>query len=50
MPIEWGELTSIKPGDFTLQNGAKRLADKGDLFKGLLETEQNLDSILEKIK
>lgn len=50
MPVDWSELASISPGDFTLLNSAKLLAEKGDRFKGLLETDQNLDTILEKIK
>ena len=50
MPIDWSDLTSIKPGDFTLLNSARLLAETGDRFKGLFEVDQNLDSILEKIK
>ena len=50
MPIDWSDLRSIKPGDFTLLNSAKLLAKNGDRFKGLFEVDQNLDSILDKIK
>lgn len=50
MPIDWSQLKDIKPGDFTLLNSAKLLAETGDRFKGLFELEQNLNSILEKIK
>ena len=50
MPIDWDELANIKPGDFTLLNAAKRLAESGDRFKGLFEVDQNLDSILDKIR
>ena len=48
-PVEWSELTNIKPGDFTLLNAAGLLAEKGDHFKGLLAAEQNLDAVLERI-
>lgn len=50
MPIDWSDLTRIKPSDFTLLNAAKLLAETGDRFKGLFETDLNLDSILEKIE
>lgn len=50
MPVDWEELKHIKPGDFTLRNAPERLAETGDRFKGLLETDQSLDSILESIK
>jgi bifunctional non-homologous end joining protein LigD len=50
MPIDWSDLTGLKPGDFTLLNSAKLLDEIGDRFKGLFELEQNLDSIVEKIK
>ncbi|MDP4094036.1 MAG: non-homologous end-joining DNA ligase [Bacillota bacterium] len=49
MPIDWDQLPQIKPEDFTLLNAGKLLVEHGDRFKGLLETEQNLDSILERI-
>lgn len=50
MPIRWKELSGVKPEDFTLLNAAKRLEETGDRFKGLLEVDQSLDSLLEKIK
>lgn len=50
MPVDWEELPGINPEDFTLLNALKLLDKSGDRFKGLLETEQNLDSILERIK
>ena len=50
MPIDWNELTGIKPEDFTLLNAAERLAKNGDHFKDLFAMHQNLDSVLEKIK
>ena len=50
MPIDWNELSGIKPENFTLLNAAKRLEITGDLFKGLLDMEQTLDSVLNGIK
>ena len=49
MPVEWNELSSVKPQDFTLHNAAVRIAEKGDLFKNVLDTHQNLDAILAQI-
>lgn len=50
MPVDWSDLTGIKPGDFTLLNATSLLAGSGDRFRGLFEVDQSLDSILEMIK
>jgi bifunctional non-homologous end joining protein LigD len=50
MPIGWDDLKSVKPEDFTLLNAAKLLAGTGDRFRGMFETDQSLDLILERIK
>ncbi len=42
-PLEWDELTpDLKPENFTLNNIRKRLDDKGDLWSGLLQANQQL--------
>lgn len=50
MPVTWQEVKSIKPGDFTLLNAVQRLEATGDLFNGMQDAEQDLDSILERIE
>lgn len=49
MPIDWDDLTGIKPGDFTLLNAGKLLEEHGDRFAGMLGMEQDLDFILDRI-
>lgn len=47
-PLEWDELTSdIAPEQFHMFNILERLKDKGDLFKGTLEVNQDLSKALE---
>jgi bifunctional non-homologous end joining protein LigD len=43
-PIEWDELDdpALRPDGFTMQTMADRLADKGDLFRDVLEHPQKL--------
>lgn len=42
IPVLWEELTTIKPGTYTLKNTLSRLREKGDLFEPLLKLEQEL--------
>jgi len=42
-PLEWSELASVgSPAEFNIFNIFDRLEEKGDLFKGVLETPQEL--------
>ena len=43
-PIEWDELDDpdLRPDAFTIRTMPQRLAEKGDLFAGLLTSAQHL--------
>jgi len=42
-PLEWSELSSIEsPAEYNIFNMSGRLKEKGDIFKGVLETPQEL--------
>jgi bifunctional non-homologous end joining protein LigD len=43
-PIEWDELDDpqLRPGRFTIRNIVDRVADKGDLFRDVLDQSQSL--------
>jgi bifunctional non-homologous end joining protein LigD len=47
MPIEWDELEdpALRPDGFTVRDVARRLAERGDPFRGLLATEQELPAL-----
>jgi bifunctional non-homologous end joining protein LigD len=49
-PLEWHEVAGgkITPQDFTIKNMAKRLANKGDLFKPVLHGKQSLSDAMER--
>ncbi|HET8964013.1 MAG TPA: non-homologous end-joining DNA ligase, partial [Chitinophagales bacterium] len=50
MPLEWKEVNhKLNPLDFTLQNAAKRIAKKGDIFKPVLTQSNNLEKALQKL-
>lgn len=43
MPLDWDELTGdLHPSQFTIATGPPRLADRGDLFRPVLEDRQDL--------
>jgi bifunctional non-homologous end joining protein LigD len=46
-PIDWGELTSCHPGDFTLSTMPERFAKIGDRHSGIDDHAGSLESLLE---
>jgi bifunctional non-homologous end joining protein LigD len=46
-PIDWGELTSCHPGDFTLSTMPERFAHIGDRHSGIDDHAGSLESLLE---
>jgi bifunctional non-homologous end joining protein LigD len=43
MPLNWDELrTDLSPNHFTLRNAGNRIRETGDLFRPVLEMEQDL--------
>lgn len=50
-PLEWDELKKdFEPRDFNIQNIEKRIRDKGEIFRGVLEEKNNLEEILKKVE
>jgi bifunctional non-homologous end joining protein LigD len=49
MPIEWKELSSIVPTDFSLLN-VPSAPKKADPWKAILEEKQDINKILESIE
>jgi bifunctional non-homologous end joining protein LigD len=49
-PLDWKEVEAkkITPQDFTIKNLGERLAEKGDLFKSVLNNKQDLKDAIEK--
>jgi bifunctional non-homologous end joining protein LigD len=49
-PLEWAEVKrGIEPSQFRIGNAPARFAQKGDLFRGVLDSPQHLDQALEKL-
>jgi bifunctional non-homologous end joining protein LigD len=50
-PLEWSEVErkKITPQSFTIKNIGARLAQKGDLFKPVLKSKQNLHDAIGKV-
>ncbi|MBV8208830.1 MAG: DNA ligase D [Burkholderiaceae bacterium] len=46
MPLTWDELAGAHPLDFRLDNAARRLAERGDAWHGVLARKQSLESVL----
>jgi bifunctional non-homologous end joining protein LigD len=47
MPIDWDELDDpdLRPDRWTIRNTLERLAERGDLFRAVLVTPQELPSV-----
>ncbi len=45
-PIEWSELRSIYPHDFTMRSVPERLKEKGDLWADILNHKNDLEKLL----
>lgn len=49
-PLEWSEVRhGLHPSQFNITNARARFAEKGDLFAGVLENPQRIESPLEKL-
>lgn len=49
-PLEWTEVhRGLHPSQFDIRNAVERFAAKGDLFRGVLDDPQTLDSPIEKL-
>lgn len=49
-PLDWKELKAgLQPSDFTIFNMKKRVAKKGDLFKGALGAGINMQQLLKRL-
>jgi bifunctional non-homologous end joining protein LigD len=46
-PIDWQELEHVYPTDFNMRTVPKRLAEKGDLWSGILKAKSNLTTIFD---
>jgi bifunctional non-homologous end joining protein LigD len=50
-PLDWSEVApGLDPTQFHIRNSRQRFAEKGDLFRGVLENPQNLYDALEKLE
>jgi bifunctional non-homologous end joining protein LigD len=47
MPLEWDEVPTVDPAEFTLVTAPKRFAERGDASAGIDETAGSLDKLLE---
>ena len=49
-PLEWAEVKqSLHPNQFHIRNARERFRQKGDLFAGVLQKPQRIESALEKL-
>lgn len=46
MPVTWGELSTVRPGDFTVRTVPAVLADRGDAWAGMGAARGRLDGAL----
>jgi len=50
-PLEWSEVRrGLHPSQFTIENAPARFAAKGDLFGGVLNRPQRMESALERLE
>jgi bifunctional non-homologous end joining protein LigD len=50
-PLEWDEVApGLDPKQFNITNAGERFAEKGDLFRGVIEAPQNLYDALGKLE
>jgi bifunctional non-homologous end joining protein LigD len=49
-PLDWTEVTpGLHPSQFQIGNAPERFAKKGDLFRGVLDSPQDLEQALERL-
>ena len=46
MPLEWKTLETAQPEDFTLRNAAAIVEAKGDIWRDMLDRQQDLATVL----
>ena len=50
-PLDWAEVRhGLHPSQFNITNARERFAEKGDLFAGVLERQQQLEGPLKKLE
>ncbi|WP_221393844.1 non-homologous end-joining DNA ligase [Dyadobacter sp. NIV53] len=50
-PLDWSEVKhGLSPKDFTIKNMIKRVEERGDLFKGVLDKGINMEKVLIKLE
>ena len=50
-PLAWDEVRhGLRPAQFHIRNALQRFAEKGDLFRGVLERPQKLEDGLERLE
>ncbi len=47
MPLRWDELSDVYPSDFTILSAPDLLAERGDLWAGILDAKHDLEGLLE---
>jgi len=50
MPLRWDELSDAYPSDFTILSAPGLLAERGDLWAGILDAKHDLEGLLEIAK
>lgn len=50
MPVEWSNLDSILPTDFTIENVPQLVAKKTDLWEGVNTEKQNISKVMDRAK
>lgn len=49
-PLTWSELSLVNsPSEFTIENIPDRIKDRGDLFRGVLTEQQNIDEAIDML-
>jgi DNA primase len=50
MPVEWSNLDSILPTDFTIENVPQLVAKKTDLWERVITEKQNISKVMDRAK
>ena len=50
MPVEWNNLDSILPTDFTIENVPQLVAKKTDLWERVITEKQNISKVMDRAK
>ena len=49
MPVEWNNLDSVLPTDFTITSIPQLITKKNDIWAGVLSEKQNISKIISKV-